>query len=318
MTPNAHSATNMRTEQCVLGIDVGGTQTRWALATLSGDVISRGVVEGFSGARMHLEAGRIEIQTRLLAISALVKSSAQAVTLCGLHVGVTGIGDGTAQLTAMMCIAFALPANHVVVTSDVELTYHGALASGEGYLIYAGTGSIAAFISATGELHRAGGRGVILDDAGGGYWIAREALRRIWRREDEQPGAWRTSPMAHALFAQVGGDSSIFSARYLMENDRGVVGKLALSVAAHASEDSLAAEILSDAGIELARLARAMRLRYGERKIVVAGRASQLHPLIESGMRRAMPANTLIEFRQVDGHIAAAKMAAKEFMANEL
>jgi N-acetylglucosamine kinase-like BadF-type ATPase len=158
----------------------------------------------------------------------------------------------------------------------------------------------------------------MLDDAGGGYWIAREALRRIWRREDEQPGVWRDSPMARALFAMVGGDSSIFSARFLMEKERGEIGMLARVVAEYAHEDALAAEILRDAGVELARLANAMLRRYGERKVVVAGRASQLHPLIESTLRQAMPVDAAIEFRQVQAHIAAARLAAEKYLSRLL
>ena len=96
-------------------------------------------------------------------------------------------------MVAMLATAFAAPEAGVRVVSDVEIAYRAAFAPGEGYLVYAGTGSIAAFIDAQGVLHRAGGRGVALDDAGGGYWIAREALRRLWRREDERPGAWRDS-----------------------------------------------------------------------------------------------------------------------------
>lgn len=235
--------------------------------------------------------------------------------LSGVHAGVTGIGANAGGLATIMAAEFDVAREHTVVTSDAELAYRAVFTAGEGYLVYAGTGSIAAFVDTSGELHRAGGRGVVLDDAGGGYWIAREALRRIWRREDELPGAWRKSPMAQALFAILGGDSSIFSARYLMERSRGEVGRLALVVAEHASNDELASQILMDAGAELARLASAMQRRYGERRIVVTGRASQLHLQIESAMRRALSAATVIEFRSVQAHFAAARMAAERYLA---
>jgi glucosamine kinase len=304
------------TDDCVIGLDVGGTQTRWALCESTSAMLGEGVSTGFSGARMHVAAERDAIAASLASLAASTKHAFPHARLVGLHAGVTGIGEGKETLVSMLAQAFALPEQNVAVTSDVELTYHGALAPGEGYLIYAGTGSIAAFIDETGSLFRAGGRGVQLDDAGGGYWIAREALRRIWRREDEQPGVWRNSPMAQALFAQVGGDSSIFSARFLMEQTRGAVGMLALHVAAHANVDPLAAAILNDAGLELARLAQAMTLRYGVRKIVVAGRASVLHPGIEAAMRQALPVATAIEFKQVQGHVAAAKLAAQKWLHN--
>ncbi len=303
---NSDSAT-----PCFLGLDVGGTQSRWALAMSARELIAEGVADGFSGARLASEDERKIVRGRLNAIAETVNRSRQNRRLSGLHAGVTGIGADAPLLVSLIAQAFALAQDQVVVTSDAELIFHAVLAPGEGYLVYAGTGSIAAFIDKAGVLHRAGGRGVMLDDAGGGYWIAREALRRIWRREDVQPGAWRDSPMARALFAIVGGDSSIFTARYLMEKERGEIGRLALVVAEHAGEDALAAEILSESGIELARLANAMTRRYGERRIVVAGRASQLHSMIESAMRGAMPVDAIIEFRQVHAHIAAARMAAE-------
>ncbi len=305
--PNVASA-----QPCFLGLDVGGTQTRWALATAAGEPIAEGVADGFSGVALAADSARETVRARLSAIAAVVHHSQQSFRLAGLHAGVTGIGGDAPLLVAMMLHAFQLTDHQVTVTSDAELIFHALLAPGEGYLVYAGTGSIAAFIDASGTLHRAGGRGVMLDDAGGGYWIAREALRRIWRREDELPGAWQDSPMARALFALVGGDSSIFSARFLMEKERGEIGTLALTVAQHAHVDALALTILSDAGTELARLANAMTRRYGERRIVVAGRASQLHPAIEAAMRQATSAHTTIDFLHVQGHIAAAKIAARK------
>lgn len=304
-------------EPCFLGMDVGGTQTRWALATRAGELVAEGVADGFSGVALASDSQGEIVRDRLNAIAAMVHRALPNRRLCGLHAGVTGIGGDAPRLVAMIVEAFNLADHQVTVTSDAELIFHALLAPGEGYLVYAGTGSIAAFVDAAGELRRAGGRGVMLDDAGGGYWIAREALRRIWRREDEQPGAWRDSPMACALFAVVGGDSSIFSARFLMEKQRGEIGMLARVVAQHAHEDALALEILRDAGMELARLAHAMTGRYGERRIVVAGRASQLHPVIESVMRQAMSATAKIEFLQVQAHVAAARIAAKKYLAGD-
>ncbi len=311
-------AANDAMGRCFLGLDVGGSQTRWALATSSGEVFEQGGAAGFSGVRLNDDATVRVVRDRLQAIADVVNRAQRGLPLCRVHAGVTGIGADAPQLIPLMARVFAVGANQVSVTSDAELIYRALLEPGEGYLVYAGTGSIAAFVTETGALLRAGGRGVMLDDAGGGYWIAREALRRVWRREDEQPGAWHDSPMAHALLARVGGESSIFSARFLMGHERGAVGMLALVVAAHAHHDALAVEILCDAGMELARLAAAMTGRYGRRKIVVAGRASQLHPSIESAMRGALPADAFIEFRQVHAHVAAASLAAEKYLVSDL
>ena len=41
-----------------LGIDAGGTQTRWALATVDGAIVASGAVDGLSALQMGSDAGR--------------------------------------------------------------------------------------------------------------------------------------------------------------------------------------------------------------------------------------------------------------------
>ncbi len=176
--------------------------------------------------------------------------------------------------------------------------------------MYAGTGSIGAFIDGDGQFHRAGGRGVHLDDGGGGYWIARAALRHIWRAEDEAPGSWRASPMAHAVFAQIGGDDWALSRQFMYGQERGEVGRLALAVAASADSDPVAAAILAEAGRELARLAQALCSRYGARPVALAGRAAGLHTSIYASMRTALPDAISLTHSGGHAHHAAARIAA--------
>ena len=292
-----------------LGLDAGGSQTRWSLVSATDEVVASGSATGFSGMQMNDAAGRAAVDTCLEGMARDVSLRSTGGVVAAVVAGVTGVGAGSPPLAALLAERFAVAAARVNVVADVEIAYRAAFAPGEGYLVYAGTGSIAAFIDAGGVLRRAGGRGVHLDDAGGGYWIAREALRRIWRREDESPGAWHGSPMAQALFEAVGGDSSVNAARFLMERTRGEVGRLALHVVNAAERDELAAEILTDAGRELARLANAMQTRYGTRPIMVTGRAALMHPLIERGLRADVSREIAVQFRAVDSTRAAARMA---------
>ncbi len=296
-------------KQFALGIDAGGTQTRWALLSRTGETVGTGYAAGLSGMQMHTDSGRSTVQTRLAEIAGELNPFLSDATICAIVAGVTGVGAGNPELAEMLSSRFGVALNCVSVVSDIEIAYHAAFAPGEGYLVYAGTGSIAAYIDTGNTLHRAGGRGVQLDDAGGGYWIAREALRRIWRREDESPGAWHDSPLARLLFEKVGGESSVYSSRFLIERDRGEVGLLARHVAASAATDPLASELLTEAGIELARLANAMQRRFGQRKIVVGGRAAQLHPSIEAALRHHVTMPASIEFRELYSHSAAARLA---------
>jgi N-acetylglucosamine kinase-like BadF-type ATPase len=289
-----------------LGIDAGGTQTRWALAAPGGAILAEGTVAGLSALQMSSPHGRETVHATFAELATAVLPHGMPSRV---QAGLTGFGGDSELLQRWLAELLHLDPGAVHFCSDMEIAYRASFAPGEGYLVYAGTGSIGAFIDAGGQFHRAGGRGVVLDDGGGGFWIAREALRHIWRLEDEQPGAWRTSPMAQAVFDYVGGDDWSCSRQFIYGQERGAVGKLALAVAATAERDPAAATILRNAGGELARLARALINRFGPRPVAVSGRASELHPSIVAAMRDLLPAG--LEFRQTAGgaHYAAARMA---------
>ncbi|WP_240453487.1 BadF/BadG/BcrA/BcrD ATPase family protein [Janthinobacterium agaricidamnosum] len=301
-------ATNTDTAVLGLGIDAGGTQTRWALATGDGAIVADGAVEGLSALQMSSDAGRAAVHATFAILCKQVLAVGQPRAVVA---GLTGFGGDGVALAQTLATLLALDAGDVSIGNDIDIAYRDSFEPGEGYLVYAGTGSIAAWIDADGGFHRAGGRGVLLDDGGGGYWIAREALRHIWRREDEAPGSWHSSPMAEAVFAQLGGSDWSLSRAFMYGQDRGAIGRLALAVAASADADPLALDILQRAGQELARLALALTARYGPRPVVLAGRAAQLHPAIAAAMRAALPVSLMMEQKVARSHEAAAKLAAR-------
>ncbi|MGZ8339773.1 MAG: N-acetylglucosamine kinase [Telluria sp.] len=291
-----------------LGIDAGGTQTRWALAGADGGIVAEGHVAGLSALQMGSTDGRQRVYDNFkeLAAAALVHGRPARVSA-----GLTGFGGDGAQLQQWLGELLGLDPAAVTFCNDIEIAYLDNFKRGEGYLVYAGTGSIGAWIDTDGEFHRAGGRGVVLDDGGGGFWIAREALRHIWRAEDEQPGCWQQSPMARAVFDYIGGSDWSQSRQFIYGQERGEVGKLALAVASTCDTDPVAARILQEAGRELARLANALARRFGPRPVVLAGRASALHPSIVTAMRHALPAQTQLTHTVGHPHYAAARIAAR-------
>lgn len=288
-----------------LGIDAGGTQTRWALATAQGAIVAEGSVRGMSALQLRepeaLAATLAELAAGVLAHGRPVR----------VHAGLTGLGDEIEAMRALVAAPLGLALHAVAITSDIEIAYLDLFAPGEGYVVYAGTGSVAAFVDAGGVLHRAGGRGVLLDDGGGGFWIGREALRHVWRAEDERPGSWRGSALARALFEHIGGSDWLHSRAFIYGGDRGEMGRLALAVAKAAGDDPVAREILAGAGRELARLALAMTQRFGPRPVAVTGRATTLHPLIAESMRSALPPAITLSQRESLGHHAAARLALR-------
>lgn len=289
-----------------LGIDAGGTQTRWALADAAGAIVAEGAVAGLSATQMGNTAGRDAVRGIFSLLAAQVLAVGKPQAVCA---GLTGF-DGLATLPAQwLAELLQVAPPSVALRNDVEIAYLDSFAPGEGYLVYAGTGSIAAWIAEDGSFHRAGGRGVTLDDGGGGFWIAREAMRHIWRLEDEQPGIWQQSPMARAVFEQVGGSDWALSRQFIYGQDRGAIGRLALAVAASADADPVARAILEQAGRELARIALALVGRYGPRPLVLSGRAATLHPLIVQAMRAALPPELPLRQKEAQAHHAAARIA---------
>jgi glucosamine kinase len=289
-----------------LGIDAGGTQTRWALADAAGVIVAEGAVDGMSATQMGNDAGRDAVRAVFATLVGQALAAGRPVAACA---GLTGFDGAAVQPAQWLAELLNVAPAAVTVRNDIEIAYLDAFSPGEGYLVYAGTGSIAAWIDADGGFHRAGGRGVTLDDGGGGFWIAREAMRHIWRLEDEEPGAWQRSAMARAVFDHVGGSDWALSRQFMYGQERGAIGRLALAVAASADADPVARGIIQQAGRELARIALALVRRHGPRPIVLAGRAATLHPLIAQTMRAALPAGLSLTQRATQAHHAAARIA---------
>jgi len=286
-----------------LGIDVGGSATRWHLIDTMTDIDLTGAVTGFSG---HLY--RPEILAR--ADDAITSLAERVGAVDGIVAGVTGLGKDTSGADQLMKrLAAGLGARRIMLMSDVELAVRSVFKPGEGILVYAGTGSIGAHLDGQESLHTAGGKGVLIDDAGGGYWIAIQALCQILRREDHEPGSGWRSILGKAMADEIGGSDWPVVRQSVYGRDRGAIGQLALAVAEAARKsDEAAITILRRAGAELARLALALERRIGPQEIILAGRAAGLHPLIGEGFAAALP-DRRVRNVTLDAARAAAQLA---------
>src|SRR4029450_8458290 len=80
--------------------------------------------------------------------------------------------------------ALGLP--QVVLGHDLLGTFHSGTPALDGYALIAGTGTVAARIRG-GRLDRvAGGKGWLLGDAGGGFWIGHAVARAVGAALDER------------------------------------------------------------------------------------------------------------------------------------
>ncbi|MFM7506594.1 MAG: N-acetylglucosamine kinase [Rubrivivax sp.] len=297
-TPNRH-----------LGLDAGGTQTRWALADDDARVVAEGSAPPLSGLMLLDPAARVTLQAALRSLAAALPAG---TVLRSAWAGLTGLDAALAPVMARaLGGSLALPPAAVHVCTDIELACRAAFAPGEGVLLVAGTGAIAAVLGADGTLHRAGGRGAVIDDAGGGHWIAHEALRLVWRIEDEAPGRGVATPLGRALAQAVGGEDWAATRAFVYGASRGEMGTLALAVAdAAEAGDAPALGVLQQAGAELARLVQALHGRLGATlPVALAGRVWSLHPAVEAALRGALP-GVAVSHSPGAAHVAAARLAA--------
>lgn len=259
-----------------LGIDMGGTATRWVLRDAQG-VVARGQVMGANGAEDPARRAAFD-----QALRAIDHGGAQAAVL-----GVTGSGlapDGA--LTALAQTALGIETVRVI--NDMELSWRAAFGAGPGYLVLAGTGSVGMSVDAQGQITAVGGRGTLVDDGGSGAWIALRAvdgLCRQWDETGEAPG-----PLADAIAGVVGAPGWDALRRFLYGTDRGGVAALAPAVAQAARAGCpLSLAVLTQAGLELARLAQVLVTRCGPAPVKVTGGALALHPVILDSLCAAVP-----------------------------
>lgn len=287
-----------------LGIDMGGSATRWVAQDVSGATVARGQT---TGATAHLldAAGHAAFAAALTPIRQVLPGP-----VSGAHLGLTGVGTGRApQAVTAAAAALGLPAGSVSCCNDVVLAWHAAFPAGRGHLVYAGTGSVGVSIADDGAVTMVGGRGVLIDDAGGAAWIALRALDLLCRRIDLHGAPLGAEGLAQALAGPLGGTDWEAMRRYVYGRDRGALGLLARAVAQAADAgDAAALDLMARAGAELARLAQALIARCGPAPVAALGGVFALHPAVAAGLRAGLPGVTL-DWPQIDAAAHAAAIA---------
>lgn len=236
----------------VLGFDIGGTGVRGALARITADgaeslatrVDPTPIGMGPDGVDPELLGRAVTTVTAALLPPGV---AAEAVVL-----GCTGaalLGAGLRHRLAATITADR-PTHPVLLCSDVLTSHIGALGTGGGVVLAAGTGAIALGSDGRGAWRRADGWGTLLGDSGGGAWIGRIGIDAALRAHDGRPGG---SPvLLEALQARYGSPAALVHA-VTSRPDRGaVLAGFTPDVAAAAVADPVAYRILRTAGRHLA------------------------------------------------------------------
>ena len=173
---------------CVLGLDGGGSKTDAVVINRAGRVLTRVRAEGLDPL-----AGE-GWQARLAGLAAPLGPVSAAVLGLPCH------GEIAAVSTQQLAVVVDLFGPHAVVLNDVAVAFNGALAGGEGVLALAGTGSMA-WARGPGGVHRVGGWGHLFGDEGSAHWIGRAAMALASQHLD---GRKPPSGFAHGMLREMG------------------------------------------------------------------------------------------------------------------
>ena len=285
-----------------VGVDVGGSASRWASCDVTGALQARGESTGATGLIFD-PAARARLSDALRPIRRANPGLAGAV------LGMTGAGFAAdPDLHRRVAEALGLPRAQVTVVNDMVLAHRAVFADGHGHLVSAGTGSVG-FSMRDGAFTLVGGRGTLIDDGGSAAWIALRALDTLWRVIDEHGRPEGAEILAAALFTAMGGSDWEATRRYVYGQSRGEIGTLARAVAEAAQQgDPTALELMQRAGRELARLARALVVRGGPAPVAVIGGVLDLHPALRAALIAATSGLSL-DFPQPDAPLTAARLA---------
>ena len=301
-----------------LGVDGGGTKTRFALMDGDRTLLS----DAQLGASYHPEVGVEGVRDVLAQGVAKVLAGAgiDASQVSYAFFGIPGYGEDSA-ITPLLD---ALPRpilghDRYACDNDMVCGWAGSLGGEDGINIVAGTGSIG-YGRRRGRSARAGGWGEAFSDEGSAYWIAMQGLNAYSHMSD---GRLPKGPL-HTLInrsLRLENDLDLCAQVYgAKPRSRGELALFSLLIAeAAALGDEAALDVFRRAGRELAQIAEALRQKLGYEtdeavKLSYSGGAFNVGDVLITPFREALAAaSPAFELCRPlhDPHLGAALYAAK-------
>jgi N-acetylmuramic acid 6-phosphate etherase len=250
---------------CLLGIDGGGTSTTAWLADGDGRIVGRGRAGPSNIKAIGAEAARegLDRSIRLAFADAGLELGPIAVSCLGL----AGFDRPDDRRWLEDWARRSSWAERLLLVNDGDLVVAAGTPEGWGVGVIAGTGSIAVGKGPDGRSARSGGWGYLFGDEGSGYAVALAGLRRVAHRADGRAGDRAVGDPLTARLCEalgIGGTAELVSAVYREGVDRARLAALAPAVVAASMEDaSVFCEVIEPAGVELARMVRAVALELG-------------------------------------------------------
>ncbi|MFR9779187.1 N-acetylglucosamine kinase [Micromonospora sp. MS34] len=190
----------------VVGLDVGGTSTRAAAVSLDGVRLGTGRAGGGNPTTHGADRAAAELLAALRAALADVDPARVRAGTIGLAGAGRLLADPQGHAAFDQAWADAGLRCPYAVHGDALVAYASGTAAPDGTVLIAGTGAIAAEVRDLRLDRVADGHGWLLGDAGSGFWLGREAVRRLLADLDraEAPGG-----LARRILAELTGSSEV-------------------------------------------------------------------------------------------------------------
>ncbi|RKN50573.1 N-acetylglucosamine kinase [Micromonospora endolithica] len=190
----------------VIGLDVGGTSTRAAAVTLRGHRVGSGRAGGGNPTSHGAERAADELRAALRAALTEIDPArvrAGAIGLAGAGRLLADPAGRAAFDRAWQDAGLRCP---YTVHGDALVAYASGTPDPDGTVLIAGTGAIAAAVRGRRLDRVADGHGWLLGDAGSGFWLGREAVRRLLADLDR---ARTPGPLASTVLTALLGSAAI-------------------------------------------------------------------------------------------------------------
>lgn len=159
-----------------LGMDVGGSRSRWAWLDsgldLEHDLEIAEIGEKPTGIQAAIR-GTVEAAESVARLFGEIRSAHPERSPEMAVIGMAGAGESTTAEKIEVELRRLGVSWPLRIVGDLTVAASAALTNGPGVAVWSGTGSFAVSRDAAGKLHRVGGRGYLLGDSGSAYDMVR-------------------------------------------------------------------------------------------------------------------------------------------------
>lgn len=295
-----------------IGVDGGGTTTRAVVIEQANGIAEIRVLgRGEAASSNHYGVGiDVAVANILEAINAaLAAANASRTDITSYGFGLAGACTPAEQSLVSVKLNSIVSGQSFIVDEDAAGAQSGAFAGGAGAVCIAGTGANCFGVNEQNQRARADGLGPLLGDRGGGYRIGEAALRAICAADDGSgPNTSLVEPGLEAF--EVSSVNELVQVVYQPDFARNRVAALFPIVLQEAQNgDVIAQNLLQDAGLELAKSARAVLAKLQLSRVAIVGGVLENAPPVRESFEnhlRAFIDGAQIIAPQYDAAIGAA------------